>query len=417
MRSRWARARDAPRPGPTTVVAASFRPFVPLYFFGVQLPFGYRLSSEGRLEIRPSQYVRFILPGAWCAQSNPESKSFSSAPTPRKRNPARPRPCAMVAAAVMLGGPLARAPDRSPSSSFPVPEASCSAPHLPVSSDTPSVIHLVAFATRHSERMQACWLRWASSMMVHDTTPQLSYRLHLRTHHPGNVSAAALSAKAKVATATTPPGAFQTAAWYAAVNAKMAAWRDLLVDLHAAGRDNDFVIISDLDVAPLQPYSKLLACREHDITFMREPKGHGGSFGPHLVNTGFSLIRNTEQVRAFFTNVCSRNAKYPRLHDQDIANALLYGNLVGHPRARSYGLPSPRGRPLLDWAVFPVSHVTGELEDVSEQTIAFHAIDAQNSTHKLAKLAAVFRRSGTALQSCGGGLGRAGPRARIRDRS
>ena len=280
------------------------------------------------------------------------------------------------------------------------PEASCTASSSPLPSEEPQVVHLVAFTTKHSERLQRCWLQWVSHMSASDTTPQLSYRLQLRSQDPGNVSTGWLSKRAKVATATRPAGSFQTAAWYAAVNAKMAAWRDLLIELHAAGRENDLVIISDLDVAPLRPYSSLLPCRSsHEITFMQEPKGHASSFGPHLVNTGFSLIRNTEQVRAFFANVCSRFKRFPKLHDQDIVNALLVSH-VGHPRSRAHGLPAPRGRPVLDWGVFPTSHVTGELEDVNANTIAFHAIDAHNATHKLAKFAAVFGRSGTTLPMC-----------------
>ena len=131
----------------------------------------------------------------------------------------------------------------------------------------------------------------------------------------------------------------------------------------------------------------------------REPPGHSGSFGSHVVNGGFYVIRNTPYVRAFLANVVAKGKMFPKLHDQDIANALLL-RFVRHPRANAFGLPDPRGKPRLNWGVFPPALVTGSLEEVTEQTVAYHAIDAENTTHKTARLADAFQRSLTSLPHC-----------------
>ena len=118
-----------------------------------------------------------------------------------------------------------------------------------------------------------------------------------------------------------------------------------------------------------------------------------------MVNGGFYVIRNSPSVRAFLANVVAKGKMFPKLHDQDIANAILL-SFIRHPRANDFGLPNPRGKPRLNWGVFPRTLVTGRLEEVNEQTVAYHAIGAENTSHKAARLADAFQRSGTSLPHC-----------------
>ena len=117
------------------------------------------------------------------------------------------------------------------------------------------------------------------------------------------------------------------------------------------------------------------------------------------MNGGFYVIRNTPDVRAFLVNVVAKGKMFPKLHDQDIANAILL-KFIRHPRAKYFGLRDTRGKPRLNWGVFPRALVTGRLEEVNEQTVAYHAIDAENTTHKAARLSDAFQRSGTSLPHC-----------------
>ena len=50
------------------------------------------------------------------------------------------------------------------------------------------------------------------------------------------------------------------------------------------------------------------------------------------MNGGFYVIRNSPSVRAFLANVVAKGKMFPKLHDQDIANAILL-SFIRHPRA------------------------------------------------------------------------------------
>ena len=322
-----------------------------------------------------------------------------------------------------------------------LPEASCSAAPLLPPGGRPDLIHLITFSTRQTQLLQGCWLQWVSHVLAADATPTRHYRIHLRTFDAtNNLTADGLSRRSQLATARTAAGSFQTAAWYNALRAKMVLIKDVMDEQKDAAGENDVFVVTDLDVAPLRPYSNLLACLEYDITFMRcdlqpcatlqppvpiyspvlrehsvardardargacaahgrEPPGHSGSFGSHVVNGGFYVIRNTPSVRAFLVNVVAKGKMFPKLHDQDIANAILLSK-IRHPRANDFGLPDPRNKPHLNWGVFPSALVTGRLEEVNERTVAYHAIGAENTTHKATRLSDAFQRSGTSLPHC-----------------
>ena len=149
-----------------------------------------------------------------------------------------------------------------------LPVSACSRPP-PAYADRPSIIHLITFSTHNAAQVLDCWLQWAAHVIARDTTPQRHYRLHLRSFGVSNISAARLSARAKRATASAPAGTFLTAAWYAALNAKLVVVSELMEELRERSGEEDVFIITDLDVLPLRPYSALLPCLEHEITFMR----------------------------------------------------------------------------------------------------------------------------------------------------
>ena len=151
-----------------------------------------------------------------------------------------------------------------------LPEASCSAAYLPPPDRRPSMIHLITFSTRQTQRLQGCWLQWVSHVLTADATPTRHYRIHLRTFDAANnITADGLSRRSQLATARAAAGSFQTAAWYSALRAKMVLIRDVMDEQKNAAGDNEVFVVTDLDVAPLRPYSNLLACLEYDITFMR----------------------------------------------------------------------------------------------------------------------------------------------------
>ena len=151
-----------------------------------------------------------------------------------------------------------------------LPEASCSAAPLLPPGGRPSLVHLITFSTRQTQRLQGCWLQWVSHVLANDATPARHYRVHLRTFDAAsNLTAAGLSRRSQLATARTAAGSFQTAAWYSALRAKMVLIKDIMDEQANAAGENDVFVVTDLDVAPLRHYSNLLACLEYDITFMR----------------------------------------------------------------------------------------------------------------------------------------------------
>lgn len=270
-----------------------------------------------------------------------------------------------------------------------LPVANCSAASRLPPDGRPSMIHLITLSTRHTQHLQGCWLQWVSHVLTTDATTTRHYRVHLRTFDAANLSADGLSRSSQLANARKAAGSFKTAAWYRALRAKMVLIKDFMDEQKDTADENDVFVVTDLDVAPLRPYSNLLPCLEYEATFMREPPNYSGRLGSHVVNGGFYVFRNTPNVRAFLANMVAKGNMFPRLHDQDIANAILL-------RSVRHSLE----KPALNWGVFPRALVTGQLEDVNEQTVAYHAIGAENTTHKTARLAGAFQQSGTSLPNC-----------------
>ena len=144
---------------------------------------------------------------------------------------------------------------------------------------------------------------------------------------------------------------------------------------------NATALFTDQDVIPLAPWATLLPLPD-ELTFMREPPGHGGRTGRHIVNSGFFGVRVNVRTRRFFAHCAWTAMRYPRLIDQDITNWLLLAK------------PGERLHQRVGWTTWPRRLVTGILEEVTNQTIAYHAIFSATTEAKLARLHEAHRRAG-----------------------
>ena len=163
----------------------------------------------------------------------------------------------------------------------------------------------------------------------------------------------------------------------------------------------DLVLFSDVDVIPLRNFSDLTPLNSSgmwdsasDIFFMRERHDHPGlsnwavnvrlcSVKPFAYlhdcafirvalyiylavlycswQSGFYLLRNTQNVRKFFTYWSIVLASNRKMKDQDAANFLL---LKKNSDAK------------LNWDIFHPEEVTGNTSEITARTVAYHAIRA-----------------------------------------
>jgi FkbM family methyltransferase len=119
-------------------------------------------------------------------------------------------------------------------------------------------------------------------------------------------------------------------------------------------RSGAFLVFTELDIIPLQPYSLLLTTTDmlgtlaqaRDIVFMKEHVASGAGF----LNSRFWLARNSPSLRSFVSKLQLDNA----ILDRGSANKLLQ-------------------RDGLDWSVFGPSRVASRLSDLSwNHTIAYN---------------------------------------------
>ena len=138
-----------------------------------------------------------------------------------------------------------------------VPVAEC----LPVAAPSSlRIIHLIAFTTRQAEPVQACWLQWVSQVLARDTSESVHYRLHLRSYQ-ANLSAPA----PKVLAAGARAGTFKSAVRRKAPRRGSPRAARGAGDRAARRR----LVVTDFDAPPLRPYSALLGCLGHELTFTR----------------------------------------------------------------------------------------------------------------------------------------------------
>ena len=228
-------------------------------------------------------------------------------------------------------------------------------------------LHVVLYSTRESCPMLTCWLSWASYWLVDKS---YDYQLHTIIARP-NIS-------------STSSGTWKTELWYAALRDKLVRMRDYIERVPLGST----VFFTDLDVVPMRPMSTLLPL-PHELTFMREPPGHGGRTGRQIVNTGLYALRVTPSTRRYVSHwawfTIKSAARRTALQDQHTANWILLakkGSRMAHPD--------------LDWGTWPRSLATGLLADVGNATAAFHAIFTTGD-QKVQRIAEALERRRAAL--------------------
>jgi hypothetical protein len=222
-----------------------------------------------------------------------------------------------------------------------------------------SILHVLVFVTREACWLLACWLRWASVWLITDDA--LDYRLQLHVHTPFNITSTSSFAKSE--------------RWHAVLRDRLEFVREAVERLPVGST----ILFTDLDVIPFRAPSALLPLR-HDLVFMREPPGHGGKAGRHIVNSGLFAIRVTKDTRKFVGLWAYWTRRYPRLMDQDVANWML----LAKPGDRMHFLD-------VDWGTWPRSIASGLLDDISNATVAFHAIFT-TGREKADRIAEAFNR-------------------------
>ena len=167
---------------------------------------------------------------------------------------------------------------------------------------------------------------------------------------------------------------------------------------------NDLVLFTDLDVLPLRDYIKLAehfierertSPRAPEILFLREPPNHCGMTN-WVANTGLILMRNNFRVRSFWFFVLS-STRGSRVYEQDIANLLLTKRL------------KPKD---LDWGLLHEGLATAQLERVTSETVAFHAIGVSGAA-KFELLHEAWKRSAQAKNAFACGASRSGNNATV----
>lgn len=144
--------------------------------------------------------------------------------------------------------------------------------------------------------------------------------------------------------------------------------------------DGEILFYSDVDVQPLQHYSKLEKYLDfQDLVFMDEY--HKKKPG-YRINSGFYAVRKTQKTLDFFNDwhdLCLNptpfilsDTKEP-FSDQNILNKMLRGKELW----RKYD-----GR----FSVFPHEVVSGDCDSINSDTVAYHAIRISGSEEKIKKM-------------------------------
>lgn len=215
--------------------------------------------------------------------------------------------------------------------------------------------HVLAFVTRDREGavLESCWRAWWSHANRFGDGGAFHLRLHAHDV-PANITASAPQVR-----------------WRHILNAKVSFVHDAIKTLPLGA----LALFTDLDVIPLRSYLGTLLPPPYTLTFMREPPGHGGRTGRHIVNTGLYALRVMPETKKFVAHWRRLARGYPRLNDQDTANWLLLAKRGS--RLHQAGL---------EWGTWPRTLATGLLPDVSNSTAAFHAIFVPGAQAKLQRI-------------------------------
>ena len=262
--------------------------------------------------------------------------------------------------------------------------------HFPVDSCEPQVstlhnftgdgsLHIIATSTPETCKMLACWLMWIRRMMMRDT--RVDHQLHVKTYVARGVSAGDERLRWKD---SADPSGFLSPSYNSATASKAGLIGDVLKTLP----DTTTVIFTDLDIIPLELYSRLpdIVPPRRELTFMYNNIPH------EAANTGFMLMRNSPALREFMDVWKETMVSALRMADNDYTKIRppfdqKMANNVLHARSLHYGgnLTLPSGRHL-PWGVFDNSVVTGIPTRVERCTYAYHAISVGNHSRKLERL-------------------------------
>jgi hypothetical protein len=214
-----------------------------------------------------------------------------------------------------------------------------------------------------SAKMVGCWLSWMAHMMAQDPT----------THYTLHVVRSAITAKAKADDA-----------------ARKRAHRGRLglLDALASEGSTDPILLTDVGVLPLRPYSSLLGgLNRTDILFLRSPSPHllraDGKASTAVFsnagffNTGFILLRPVPPVRAWIAKLPSsgrtRSGGPPAPEAMPLPMSI--------PVSQTRRIP-PKSRPKLRWGFFNASKVSAgwgngwglRHSNVTKRTVAIHPV-------------------------------------------
>ena len=131
----------------------------------------------------------------------------------------------------------------------------------------------------------------------------------------------------------------------------------------------EVIILSDMDVQPLQNYSKLLCYLDHhDICFMDEDDGRGG------INTGFILLRKTENVINLFEDWLHQ-CQLQMSSGEFLDDQVTLNNCIRVDKTYNYFINK-----------FPVDVITGRHSQITQRSVGFHAIRCKGSKIKLKRM-------------------------------
>ena len=260
-------------------------------------------------------------------------------------------------------------------------------------------LHVLAFATRQSGALLACWMRWWAAMVARQSEPM---QLHLRSHSlsaspqakgnsggGGGSGLGSLNRYTSVGTSAVSEvvvggnGRVRSSAEHRLASRAKVFWVEQLLKEAAKGHKRDLWLFTDVDVAPLGSYWDLArsATSSHEIVFMAEPQTSDGGLSTWVANSGFYALRNTARVRRLMQHWAERLMSNARMLDQDVLNWLLLTRLQ----------PGE-----LDWGLFDGGAATANATAVGPQTVAYHAAGVAGVERKAAKLREAFARRGVA---------------------
>ena len=197
-------------------------------------------------------------------------------------------------------------------------------------------------------------------MMMRDSS--INYELHLQQSND-------------LAMNMTDQGSFQSKAW---VDAQLRKVQHVGRSLRRLP-EGTFVLLTDLDVMPLNPYSRLIKNMPptHDLMMMN-------NYQKHLIaNGGFYLMRNTANMRTFVDRWIREMITVgltPRNDDQRFLNVML--------------MELKKRNQTLRWKTLPHELVTAKFPSrwVGPELIAFHAIGRPTARSKLQRMDEVLAR-------------------------